>query len=89
MLDEKSLVEKYSSMNRHLKRYFDGLFANSPVTSAQGLLLDHIALVGAAPFERRSLPIAAALQEAEQLAALTDRMEPLPGLEVEQAPIAG
>ena len=42
MLDEKSLVEKYSAMNRHLKRYFDGLFANSPVTSAQGLLLDYL-----------------------------------------------
>ena len=60
-----------------------------PRLLAQGLLLDHIALVGAAPFERRSLPIAAALQEAEQLAALADRMEPLPGLEVEQAPTAG
>lgn len=62
--------------------------ARLPSLLAQGLLVDHIALVGAAPFERRPLPIAAALQEAEQLAALVDRMEPLPSLEVEQPPPA-
>ncbi|WP_245822636.1 DUF4439 domain-containing protein [Brachybacterium avium] len=62
--------------------------AELPTLLAQGLLIDHIALVGAAPFERRPLPIAAALQEAEQLAPLVDRMEPLPSLEVEQPPPA-
>lgn len=60
--------------------------AQLPTLLAQGLLIDHIALVGAAPFERRPLPIAAALQEAERLAALVDRMAPLPSLEVEQPP---
>src|SRR5699024_3907218 len=60
--------------------------ARLPTLLAQGLLVDHIALVGAAPFERRPLPIAAALQEAERLGALVDRMEPLPSLEVEQPP---
>lgn len=60
--------------------------AQLPTLLARGLLIDHVALVGAAPFERRPLPIAAALQEAERLAPLVDRMEPLPSLEVEQPP---
>lgn len=60
-----------------------------PRLLAHGLLLDHLALAGAAPFERRSLPIAAALQEAARLAALADRLEPLPGLEVEEPPADG
>lgn len=59
-----------------------------PTQLAQGLMVDHIALAGAAPFERRPLPIAAALQEAEQLAPLVDRMEPLPSLEVPDPPPA-
>ena len=42
MLDEKSLVEKYAAMNRRLKRYFDSFFADSPITSIQGLGLDYL-----------------------------------------------
>ena len=57
-----------------------------PTTLAQGLLLDHLALAGAAPFDRRPLSIAAALAEAELLAGLVDRMDPLPGLVAEEPP---
>ncbi|WP_394214552.1 DUF4439 domain-containing protein [Brachybacterium vulturis] len=60
--------------------------AELPTLLAQGLLVDHIALVGAAPFERRPLSIAAALQEAELLAPRVDRLDPLPSLEVEPPP---
>lgn len=60
--------------------------AQLPTLLAQGLMIDHIALAGAAPFARRSLPIAAALQEAERLAALVSTMAPLPSLEVEDPP---
>ena len=42
MLDEKSLVEKCAAMNRRLKRYFDSFFADSPITSIQGLVLDYL-----------------------------------------------
>ena len=42
MLDEKSLVEKYAAMNRRLERYFDSFFADSPITSIQGLVLDYL-----------------------------------------------
>lgn len=56
--------------------------------TAHDLLLAHIALVGAAPFERRPLPLVAALQEAERLAGLQDRLEVMPSLEVEEAPAA-
>ena len=42
MLDEKSLVEKYAAMNRRLKRYFDSFFADSPITSIQGLVLNYL-----------------------------------------------
>ena len=42
MLDEKSLVEKYAAMNRRLKRYFDSFFADFPITSIQGLVLDYL-----------------------------------------------
>lgn len=62
--------------------------AQLPTLLAQGLLIAHITLVGAAPFERRPLPIAAALEEAGRLAPLVDSMEPLPGLEVEEPPTA-
>ncbi|WP_422116975.1 DUF4439 domain-containing protein [Brachybacterium sp. UNK5269] len=54
-----------------------------PTLLAQGLLVDHVSLVGAAPFAHRPLSIAAALAEAELLAPLVDRMEPLPSLEAE------
>ena len=59
-----------------------------PTTLSQGLLLDHLALTGAAPFERRPLSIAAALAEAELLAGRVDRMDPLPGLVAEDPPPA-
>ncbi|MGO1228011.1 DUF4439 domain-containing protein [Brachybacterium sp. AOP42-C2-15] len=59
-----------------------------PTLLSEGLLLNYIALVGAAPFERRPLPIAAALTEAGRLAALVDRMEPLPSLTVEDQPVS-
>jgi hypothetical protein len=59
-----------------------------PTTLSQGLLVDHLALAGAAPFERRPLPIAAALAEAERLAGRVDRMDPLPGLVAEDPPPA-
>ena len=42
MLDEKSLVEKYAAMNRRLRHYFDSFFADSPITSIQGLVLDYL-----------------------------------------------
>ncbi|MCT1909395.1 DUF4439 domain-containing protein [Brachybacterium paraconglomeratum] len=59
-----------------------------PTTLSQGLLLDHLALAGAAPFERRPLSIAAALAEAVLLAGRVDRMDPLPGLVAEDPPPA-
>lgn len=59
-----------------------------PTTLSQGLLLDHLALAGAAPFERRPLSIGAALAEAELLAGRVDRMDPLPGLVAEDPPPA-
>lgn len=61
----------------------DATAALLPARPAQGLLVDHTALVGAAPFERRALSIAAALAEAELLAGLVDGMDPLPGLVAE------
>ncbi|MBB5832055.1 DUF4439 domain-containing protein [Brachybacterium aquaticum] len=61
----------------------DATAALLPARLAQGLLVDHTALVGAAPFERRALSIAAALAEAELLAGLVDGMDPLPGLVAE------
>ncbi|MGP9537820.1 DUF4439 domain-containing protein [Brachybacterium sp. AOP43-C2-M15] len=60
-----------------------------PTQLAQGLLVDHIALVGAAPFARRPPSIAAALAEAGRLAVLVDRMEPLPSLDAEDPPVEG
>lgn len=52
-----------------------------PVQLATALLQDHAALAGAAPFERRPLPIAAALSQAERLAPLVTALPPLPSLE--------
>lgn len=66
----------------------DATAGTLPTTLAQGLLLDHLALVGAAPFDRRPLSIAAALAEAELLAGRVDRVDPLPGLVVEEPPPA-
>lgn len=60
-----------------------------PTLLAQGLLIDHLALVGAAPFARRPLPIAAALDAAEELAPLVDRMDPLPSLQAEDPATGG
>ena len=57
-----------------------------PTLLAQGLLIDHVALTGAAPFESRPLPIAAALEEAVRLAGMVDALAPLPSLEVEGPP---
>lgn len=51
-----------------------------PRLLAHALLLDHVHLVGAAPFERRALPIAAALAEATALAPLAPALEAVPGL---------
>lgn len=65
------------------------LAGDLPTLLSQGLLVNHIALVGAAPFERRPLSLAAALTEAERLAALVDRLEPLPSLEVEDLSLGG
>lgn len=62
--------------------------ARLPTQLAQGLLIDHIALAGAAPFERRPLSLLAALQEAERLAPLVDRLAALPSLEVPEQPPA-
>lgn len=61
----------------------DRMSAELPRMLAEGLLVDHVALAGAAPFDRRPLSIIAAMQEGELLAALTDTMQPLPGLEIE------
>lgn len=61
----------------------DRMAAELPRMLAEGLLVDHVALAGAAPFDRRPLSIVAAMEEAEVLATRTDSMEPLPGLEIE------
>lgn len=61
----------------------DRMAAELPRMLAEGLLVDHVALVGAAPFDRRPLSIVAAMQEGELLAPLTVAMQPLPGLEIE------
>lgn len=57
-----------------------------PLTLSRSLLVDHLALVGAAPFARRPLPIAAALAEAERLGTGLDRLPPLPSLTAEEPP---
>jgi len=57
-----------------------------PTRLSQSLLVDHLALVGAAPFERRPLPIAAALAEAERLGAVLEELPPLPSLTAEDPP---
>ncbi|MGP4914977.1 DUF4439 domain-containing protein [Brachybacterium tyrofermentans] len=61
----------------------DRMAAELPRMLAEGLLVDHAALVGAAPFDRRPLSILATMQEGELLATRTEEMPPLPGLEIE------
>lgn len=51
-----------------------------PTQLAHGLLLTHVTVVGAAPFDRRALSIAAALEEATVLAGHGASLEPLPSL---------
>lgn len=51
-----------------------------PTQLAHGLLVTQVTVVGAAPFERRALSIAAALEEATVLAGLGAPLEPLPSL---------
>lgn len=58
--------------------------AQLPTQVAQSLLTAQLALAGAAPFERRPLPIAASLQEAGTLAGLVGELDPLPSLEVDE-----
>ncbi|WP_304502086.1 DUF4439 domain-containing protein [Brachybacterium sp. FME24] len=62
--------------------------AELPTLLAQGLLVDHVALVGAAPFARRPLSIVAAMEEAEVLVGLAGGMQPLPSLEVEDPAVS-
>ncbi|MGP5098944.1 DUF4439 domain-containing protein [Brachybacterium alimentarium] len=64
----------------------DELAAQLPTLVAQGLLVDHIALVGAAPFGRRPLPLIAALEAAETLVGRVETMDPLPSLAAEDLP---
>src|SRR5699024_4036563 len=59
-----------------------------PTQLAQGLLVTHLAVVGAAPFERRPLSIAAALEEAGELASLRAELEPVPSLVPEDQDLA-
>src|SRR5699024_6342312 len=59
-----------------------------PTQLAQGLLVTHLAVVGAAPFERRPLSIAAALEEAGELASLRAELEPVPSLVREDQDLA-
>ncbi|GAA1488565.1 DUF4439 domain-containing protein [Brachybacterium sacelli] len=59
-----------------------------PALLARELLVDHVALVGAAPFARRPLPILAAMQEAEVLVGRVEEMRPLPSLEAEEGPVS-
>ena len=41
-MDEKKLMEKFDGLNRKMRRYFDSYFANTPLTSIQGLTLHYI-----------------------------------------------
>ncbi|MFC0676149.1 DUF4439 domain-containing protein [Brachybacterium hainanense] len=54
-----------------------------PDTAAHDLLVTHLALVGAAPFARRPLPILAALAEAASLGPRLAALEALPSFEEE------
>lgn len=59
-----------------------------PTMLGENLLVAHVALVGAAPFERRAVSIEAALTEAGVLAGLVGRLDPLPSLAPEGLPEA-
>ena len=41
-VDEKKLMEKLDGLNRKMRRYFDSYFADTPLTSIQGLTLHYI-----------------------------------------------
>lgn len=56
-----------------------------PVDLSRSLLAATLALVGAAPFAARSLPIVAVHEEARHLAPRTDRMDPLPSIVIDEA----
>ncbi|APX34430.1 hypothetical protein BH708_18890 [Brachybacterium sp. P6-10-X1] len=64
----------------------EGSAARLPAQLARALMVDHVALVGAAPFARRPLSIVAAMQEAETLVGRAGQMRPLPSLEAEDPP---
>lgn len=59
--------------------------AQLPSLLSEALLVGHVSLVGAAPFERRAVSIEAAMAEAGVLASLVGRLEPLPSLAPEGA----
>ncbi|PWH06740.1 DUF4439 domain-containing protein [Brachybacterium endophyticum] len=61
----------------------DELRKDEPEDLALTLVEDHVILAGAAPFERRPLAIAAALDQAVQLAALRSSLSALPTLDPE------
>lgn len=64
----------------------DSSIAQLPMMLADGLLTVHVALVGAAPFERRAVAIEAAMTEATVLSLLVAELDPLPSLEPEDPP---
>jgi Domain of unknown function (DUF4439) len=64
----------------------DRMAGELPTLLAQGLVVDHVALVGAAPFARRPLSIVAAMEEAEVLVGRAAGMDPLPSLEPDDPP---
>ena len=41
-MDEKKLMEKFDGLNRKMRRYFDSYFADTSLTSIQGLTLHYI-----------------------------------------------
>ena len=41
-MDEKKLMEKLDALNRKMRRCFDSYFADTPLTSIQGLTLHYI-----------------------------------------------
>ena len=41
-MDEKKLMEKFDGLNRKMRRCFDSYFADTPLTSIQGLALHYI-----------------------------------------------
>lgn len=64
----------------------DSSIAQLPTMLADGLLTVHVALVGAAPFERRAVAIEAAMTEATVLSLLVAELDPLPSLEPDDPP---